>query len=160
MLAIGRAFRQLPSDIYAVTAGRDNPHFSISIRCCREVILMRWGMPPPKTGGPSITSIRNTSSPHWRGWLKLENRCLVPFNSFAEYAPEPNPETGSPKAGRACAIAKWSTECNLPENKARFAEAFRFVNWGKHMRFADSPIPALVLLLGPHAIAQTGWSAP
>lgn len=32
----------------------------------------------------------------WRGWLKPENRCLVPFNafnSFAEYAPEPNPET-------------------------------------------------------------------
>jgi putative SOS response-associated peptidase YedK len=32
-------------------------------------------------------------SAHWRGWLKPENRCLVPFNSFAEYAPEPNPET-------------------------------------------------------------------
>ena len=31
---------------------------------------------------------------HWRGWLKPECRCLVPFNSFAEYAPEPNPETG------------------------------------------------------------------
>ena len=39
------------------------------------------------------TNIRNTSSPHWRGWLKPENRCLVPANSFAEYAPEPNPET-------------------------------------------------------------------
>jgi putative SOS response-associated peptidase YedK len=26
-------------------------------------------------------------------WLKPENRCLVPVNSFAEYAPEPNPET-------------------------------------------------------------------
>jgi len=26
-------------------------------------------------------------------WLKLEKRCLVPANSFAEYAPEPNPET-------------------------------------------------------------------
>ena len=26
-------------------------------------------------------------------WLKPENRCLVPFNSFAEYAPEPNPDT-------------------------------------------------------------------
>jgi putative SOS response-associated peptidase YedK len=37
--------------------------------------------------------LRNTSSPHWRGWLKPETRCLVPFNSFAEYAPEPNPET-------------------------------------------------------------------
>jgi hypothetical protein len=26
-------------------------------------------------------------------WLKPENRCLVPANSFAKYAPEPNPET-------------------------------------------------------------------
>ena len=42
---------------------------------------------------PPVTNIRNTSSPHWRGWLKPENRCLVPANSFAEYAPEPNPET-------------------------------------------------------------------
>ncbi len=25
--------------------------------------------------------------------MKPENRCLVPFNSFAEYTPEPNPET-------------------------------------------------------------------
>jgi hypothetical protein len=51
-------------------------------------------MPPPSpTWGPSVTNIRNTSSPHWRGWLKPENRCLVPFNSFAEYALEPNSET-------------------------------------------------------------------
>ena len=27
------------------------------------------------------------------GWLQPENRCLVLANSFAEYAPEPNPET-------------------------------------------------------------------
>jgi hypothetical protein len=60
----------------------------------RELVMMRWGMPPPpRTGGPPVTNIRYTSSPHWRGWLKPESRCLVPFNSFAEYAPEPNPET-------------------------------------------------------------------
>jgi putative SOS response-associated peptidase YedK len=60
----------------------------------RELAMMRWGMPPPpRTGGPPVTNSRNTASPHWRGWLKPENRCLVPFNSFAEYAPEPNPET-------------------------------------------------------------------
>src|SRR5216684_580944 len=60
----------------------------------RELVMMRWGMPPPpRTGGPPVTNIRNTSSPHWRGWLKPEQRCLVPANSFAEYAPEPNPET-------------------------------------------------------------------
>jgi putative SOS response-associated peptidase YedK len=59
----------------------------------RDLVLMRWGMPPPpRTGGPPVTNIRNTTSPRWRGWLKPENRCLVPF-SFAEYAPEPNPET-------------------------------------------------------------------
>ncbi|MBC9876374.1 SOS response-associated peptidase [Bradyrhizobium sp. INPA01-394B] len=62
--------------------------------CEREMVMMRWGMPPPpRTGGPPVTNIRNTSSPHWRAWLKPEHRCLVPANSFAEYAPEPNPET-------------------------------------------------------------------
>jgi putative SOS response-associated peptidase YedK len=60
----------------------------------REMLIMRWGMPPPpRTGGPPVTNIRNTSSSYWQGWLKPENRCLVPINSFAEYAPEPNPET-------------------------------------------------------------------
>jgi putative SOS response-associated peptidase YedK len=51
-------------------------------------------LPPPRAGGFPVTNIRNTTSPHWRGWLKLESRCLVPANSFAEYAPEPNPVTG------------------------------------------------------------------
>ena len=60
----------------------------------RELTMMRWGMPPPpKSMWPQVTNIRNTSSPYWRGLLKPENRCLVPFNSFAEYAPEPNPDT-------------------------------------------------------------------
>lgn len=58
-----------------------------------ELAMMRWTMPPPlHTVGPPVTNIRNTSSPHWPGWLKSANRRLVPFNSFAEYAPEPNPE--------------------------------------------------------------------
>jgi putative SOS response-associated peptidase YedK len=37
-----------------------------------EMVLMRWGMPPPpRAGGPPVTNIRNMSSPHWRGWLKV-----------------------------------------------------------------------------------------
>jgi len=61
---------------------------------------MRWGMPPPpRTSGPPVTNIRNTSSPHWRGWLKPENRCLVPFNSFVEYAPEPRYSTSAKNFG-------------------------------------------------------------
>lgn len=36
-----------------------------------ELVMMRWGMPPPPhTGGPPVTNIRNTSSPHRRMWLK------------------------------------------------------------------------------------------
>jgi putative SOS response-associated peptidase YedK len=42
----------------------------------RELTMMRWGMPPPpRTGGPPVTNILNTSSPHWRGWPRLESRC-------------------------------------------------------------------------------------
>jgi putative SOS response-associated peptidase YedK len=60
----------------------------------RELTMMRWGMPPPpRTGGPrSLTSATPRPRTGEAG-LKSENRCLVPFNSFAEYAPEPNPET-------------------------------------------------------------------
>ena len=40
----------------------------------RELIMTRWGMPPPpRIGGYPVTNIRNTTSPHWRGWLKPEN---------------------------------------------------------------------------------------
>lgn len=52
----------------------------------RELVMMRWGMPsPPQYGGPPVTNIRNTRSPHWRRWLGPESRCLVPFTSFCEY---------------------------------------------------------------------------
>jgi putative SOS response-associated peptidase YedK len=54
----------------------------------REMVLMRWGMPsPPRTGGPPVTNIRNTSSPHWRGLAEAKK----PLPGL--HAPEPNPET-------------------------------------------------------------------
>src|SRR4051794_8311313 len=79
----------------------------------RELIMARWGMPSPmnvlmeatkkraqkleakgKTvdfkgmlraepdGG--VTNVRNTSSSHWKRWLGVEGRCLVPLTSFSE----------------------------------------------------------------------------
>jgi putative SOS response-associated peptidase YedK len=60
----------------------------------RELILMRWGMPsPPQFGGPPITNVRNTASPHWRRWLGPESRCLVPITSFSEYNDTANPKS-------------------------------------------------------------------
>jgi putative SOS response-associated peptidase YedK len=47
----------------------------------------------PVTFNSSIFNFTARSSPSPTVWLKPENRCLVPANSFAEYAPEPNPET-------------------------------------------------------------------
>jgi putative SOS response-associated peptidase YedK len=31
------------------------------------------------------TNIRNTTSKHWKRWLGVENRCVVPFTSFSEF---------------------------------------------------------------------------
>ena len=31
------------------------------------------------------TNIRNVKSKHWIRWLGVENRCVVPFNSFSEF---------------------------------------------------------------------------
>jgi putative SOS response-associated peptidase YedK len=56
----------------------------------RELTLVRWGMPTPpkylegKKTDPGVTNIRNVSSAHWRRWLGVESRCVVPFTSFSE----------------------------------------------------------------------------
>lgn len=40
------------------------------------------------------TNVRNTASSHWKRWLDVESRCLVPFTSFSE--PEPQPDGSRP----------------------------------------------------------------
>jgi putative SOS response-associated peptidase YedK len=56
----------------------------------RELTMARWGMPSPifalkgRNSDSGVTNIRNVSSPHWRRWLGIENRCVVPFTSFSE----------------------------------------------------------------------------
>lgn len=55
-----------------------------------ELAMARWGMPSPafalqgKSVDKGVTNIRNTASPHWRRWLGVEHRCLVPFTAFSE----------------------------------------------------------------------------
>lgn len=79
----------------------------------REMVDLRWGMPSSSqalfkaattradklraTGNDvdfaellkhepdgGTTNVRNTTSKHWTRWLGPDNRCLVPFTSFAE----------------------------------------------------------------------------
>jgi putative SOS response-associated peptidase YedK len=90
IIAFTRAMRDLTGNLppmpgvfpdYAAPIVRNGPDG------VRELMLARWGMPgPPQFGGAPITNIRNTASPHWRGWLNVEHRCVVPFTSFCEYA--------------------------------------------------------------------------
>ena len=55
----------------------------------RELVLARWGMPsPPRYGTAPVTNIRNVKSPHWRRWLGVENRCVVPATRFCEWSGE------------------------------------------------------------------------
>jgi putative SOS response-associated peptidase YedK len=60
---------------------------------------MRWGFPPPPNlGRAPVTNVRNLASPYWRGWLKADFRCLVPFAAFSEY------EDASPKGAK---VLRW-----------------------------------------------------
>jgi hypothetical protein len=51
--------------------------------------MERWGLPSPvfalksRNSDSGVTNVRNVSSPHWRRWLGIQNRCVVPFTSFA-----------------------------------------------------------------------------
>lgn len=91
----------------------------------RELVTARWGMPSPafalkgKAYDYGVTNIRNTASPHWRRWLGVEHRCLVPATSFAE----PNPAEKDEKGRTANA---WFA---LDEGKPLFAFAGLWTPW-------------------------------
>ncbi|BBK30334.1 putative SOS response-associated peptidase YedK [Stella humosa] len=80
----------------------------------RELAMVRWGMPSSRKAlldaatkradklrvkGKAVdfdellrlepdggtTNVRNTASAHWKRWLGVENRCVVPMTSFSEF---------------------------------------------------------------------------
>jgi putative SOS response-associated peptidase YedK len=54
----------------------------------RELVMMRWGFPPPMNpAAPLVTNIRNAQSSWWLPWLQQQHRCLVPVTSFCECLP-------------------------------------------------------------------------
>jgi putative SOS response-associated peptidase YedK len=62
----------------------------------RELTMARWGMPSPifalkgRNSDPGVTNVRNVKSPHWRRWLGIQNRCVVPFTRFSESEKRPD----------------------------------------------------------------------
>lgn len=107
-----------------------------------QLAMARWGMPTPqvflkgKRTDPGVTNIRNTSSPHWRRWLGIEHRCLVPFTSFSEIdgragAPRNHPVWFALDADRPLAFfagirTEWTSVRKLKEGEVT-AELFGFL---------------------------------
>ena len=68
----------------------------------RELTMLNWGMPSPpeRVKGKAdygTTNIRRPNFGHWRQWLGIEHRCVVPATSFAEPSPtagDKDPATG------------------------------------------------------------------
>lgn len=67
-----------------------------------QLVRARWGMPTPqvflkgKRTDPGVTNIRNLASPHWRRWLGVAHRCIVPFTSFSEIDTRPGAPRNHP----------------------------------------------------------------
>ncbi|MBP2159562.1 MULTISPECIES: SOS response-associated peptidase family protein [Asticcacaulis] len=56
----------------------------------RELAMARWGLPSPDKHVATLnynkgtTNVRRPEIKHWQQWMGVENRCVVPFTSFAE----------------------------------------------------------------------------
>ncbi|NTH50464.1 SOS response-associated peptidase [Agrobacterium rhizogenes] len=103
----------------------------------RELALVRWGLPSSQKAlldnaskradklrakGKEVnfdellrmepdggtTNVRNTSSKHWVRWLGVQNRCVVPFNRFAE------PDHGSKVEGGRVPNAWFAKSADQP----------------------------------------------
>lgn len=114
----------------------------------RELLMMRWGMPGPKTFGEKpCTNIRNVASPHWRAWLKPDFRCLVPATSFCEY------EDTKPR--------KTPVWFALAEERPLFAFAGLWRRWYGQRRKSEEPTEHLVFsFLTTEANAEVGAVHP
>ena len=108
---------------------------------------MRWGFPPPPSGGRPVTNIRNLNSSFWRAWMAPAQRCIVPATSFCEFTDT------RPK------IAHWF---GLSDERPLFAFAGLWRPWrglrakedGEHLLFAFLTTEANELVRPIHAKAM------
>lgn len=127
-----------------------------------QLTMARWGMPTPqiflegKRTDPGVTNIRNVASPHWKRWLGVQNRCLVPFTSFSEIdsrpaAPRNHPvwfALGSdrPLAFFAGIRTTWTSVRKLKEGEIT-AELFAFLTCAPNAEVAQVHPKAMPVIL-------------
>jgi putative SOS response-associated peptidase YedK len=136
----------------------------------RELAMARWGMPsPPTFGAAPITNIRNVKSPHWRRWLKPENRCVVPWTSFCEYAdtkPRKTPTWFALDDSRPLAVfaGLWATWHGVRGTKANPVEGkhqlFGFLTCEANAEIGAIHPKAMPVILTTEAEIETWMTAP
>jgi putative SOS response-associated peptidase YedK len=67
----------------AVAACADGSHQAVKLEAKGEPVDFKELLRMESDGGR--TNIRNLKSKHWTRWLGIENRCVVPSNSFSEF---------------------------------------------------------------------------
>ena len=127
-----------------------------------QLIRARWGMPTPqvflagKRTDPGVTNIRNVASQHWKRWLGIQNRCLVPFTSFSEIdsragAPRNHPVwfalgPDRPLAFFAGIRTEWTSVRKLKEGEVT-AEVFGFLSCAPNREVAPIHPKAMPVIL-------------
>ena len=127
-----------------------------------QLAMARWGMPTPpaylegKRTDPRVTNIRNLGSPHWRRWLEVEHRCLVPFTSLSELdarpgAPRNHPIRFALGAERPLGFfagirTEWTSVRKLKEGEVR-AELFGFLTCAPNREVARIHPKAMPVVL-------------
>lgn len=127
-----------------------------------QLAKARWGMPTPqvflegKRTDPGVTNIRNVASAHWKRWLGVENRCLVPFTSFSEIdsrsrAPRNHPVwfalgTDRPLAFFAGIRTEWTSVRKLKEGEVK-ADLFGFLTCPPNREVAPIHPKAMPVIL-------------
>ena len=135
----------------------------------RELVMARWGMPSPtfalkgRKTDPGVTNVRNLRSPHWRRWLDVDNRCVVPFTSFSEHQAMPDGSRppvwfalgeDRPLAVFAGIWTRWTSVRKLKEGEVT-ADLFAFLTTEPNAEVgAVHPKAMPVILTAPEEIEQ------
>ncbi|WP_460077516.1 SOS response-associated peptidase [Roseibium sp. ROS1] len=137
----------------------------------RELTLARWGMPSPafalkgKSADKGVTNVRNTKSPHWRRWLSIDHRCVVPFNSFSEFdlrAREPvwfSFNENRPLAVFAGIWTNWTSVRKVKEGEVT-ADLFGFLTCEPNREVGAIHPKAMPVILTEQQEIETWLSAP
>lgn len=118
------------------------------------------------------TNIRNTSSQHWKRWIGVSNRCVVPLTRFAEPDPASKPEGGrTPDAWFASTgddhlmfvaglwVRDWTSVCKVKDGLVTI-DLFAFLTTEPNAAVAPIHPKAMPVILTTKDEVETWLTAP